>query len=69
MAANQRGKVQQTGSADVVAAWVRSGAQVIRKPDAGLSEIAAKRCGMTLDAGGWMIGDDLAVDKADGRPR
>jgi hypothetical protein len=46
---------------------VRSGAQVIRKPDAGLSEIAAKRCGMTLDAGGWMIGDNRTVDTADGR--
>ncbi|ETK33374.1 hypothetical protein MPTA5024_24750 [Microbispora sp. ATCC PTA-5024] len=44
-----------------------SGVEGIRKPDRGLFAIAAKRCGMSLDAGGWMIGDNVIADIAGGR--
>jgi FMN phosphatase YigB (HAD superfamily) len=64
MADNQLGKIRNTGLADVVDAWALSGAEGIRKPDTGLFEIAAKRCGVTLDGGGWMIGDNLVADIA-----
>lgn len=66
MADNQLGKIRNTGLADVVDAWVLSGAEGIRKPDVGLFEIAAKRCGMSLDGRGWMIGDNLVADVAGG---
>ncbi|GAB3150977.1 HAD family hydrolase [Microbispora hainanensis] len=64
---NQFGKIQQTGLAEAVDAYALSGIEGIRKPDRRLFEIAAKRCGMTLDAGGWMIGDNLIADIAGGR--
>jgi FMN phosphatase YigB (HAD superfamily) len=67
MADNQLGKIQQTGLAEVVDAWALSGAEGIRKPETGLFEIAAKRCGATLDGGGWAIGDNLVADIAGGR--
>ncbi|WP_424531775.1 HAD family hydrolase [Sphaerisporangium viridialbum] len=67
MADNQLGKIRNTGLADVVDAWALSGAEGIRKPEIGLFEIAAKRCGVTLDGGGWMIGDNLVADVAGGR--
>ncbi|MEV1198480.1 HAD family hydrolase [Microbispora rosea] len=64
---NQLGKIQQTGLAKAVDAYALSGAEGIRKPDVGLFEIAAKRCGMSLAGGGWMIGDNLTADIAGGR--
>ncbi|MFI7034252.1 HAD family hydrolase [Microbispora rosea] len=64
---NQLGKIQQTGLAEAVDAFALSGAEGIRKPDIGLFEIAAKRCGVTLDRGGWMIGDNLTADITGGR--
>ncbi|GIH73239.1 HAD family hydrolase [Sphaerimonospora thailandensis] len=64
---NQLGKIQQTGLAKAVDAYALSGAEGIRKPEAGLLEIAAKRCGVTLAEGGWMIGDNLTADIAGGR--
>ncbi|WP_204076552.1 HAD family hydrolase [Planotetraspora phitsanulokensis] len=64
---NQLGKLQQTGLAEAVDACALSGIEGIRKPDRGLFEIAASRCGMSLDAGGWMIGDNLIADIAGGR--
>ncbi|MFF3671082.1 HAD family hydrolase [Microtetraspora malaysiensis] len=67
MADNQLGKIQQTGLAEAVDAYALSGAEGIRKPEAGLFEIAAKRCGVTLAEGGWMIGDNLTADIAGGR--
>ncbi|WP_240507022.1 HAD family hydrolase [Thermoactinospora rubra] len=39
----------------------------IRKPDTGLFEIAAKRCGTGLERGGWMVGDNLVADIRGGR--
>ncbi|WP_433417780.1 HAD family hydrolase [Microtetraspora malaysiensis] len=64
---NQLGKLQQTGLAKVVDAYALSGIEGIRKPDVGLFEIAAKRCGTTLAEGGWVIGDNLTADIAGGR--
>jgi FMN phosphatase YigB (HAD superfamily) len=66
MADNQLGKIRNTGLADVVDAWALSGAEGIRKPDIRLFEIAAQRCGVTLDDGGWVIGDNLIADVAGG---
>ncbi|TQS19883.1 HAD family hydrolase [Microbispora sp. KK1-11] len=64
---NQLGKIQQTGLVGAVDGYALSGIEGIRKPDCRLFEIAAGRCGMTLDAGGWMIGDNLIADIAGGR--
>lgn len=64
---NQLGKIQQTGLAGAVDAYALSGVEGIRKPDVALFEIAAKRCGMSLAARGWMIGDNLTADIAGGR--
>ncbi|MBG0826794.1 HAD family hydrolase [Planomonospora sp. ID67723] len=64
---NQLGKIQRTGLAEAVDAYALSGLEGIRKPDAGLFEIAAKRCGMSLADGGWMIGDHLVADIGGGR--
>lgn len=59
---NQLGKIQRTGLAEAVDAYALSGIEGIRKPDTGLFEIAARRCGTTLAGGGWMIGDHLVAD-------
>lgn len=64
---NQLGKIQQTGLADVVDGWALSGIEGIRKPDVGLFAIAARRCGVDLAGGGWMVGDSLSKDVAGGR--
>ncbi|MFI9574594.1 HAD family hydrolase [Microbispora rosea] len=64
---NQLGKIEHTGLAEVVDAYALSGVEGVRKPDRRLFEIAAKRCGMSLDAGGWVIGDNLIADIAGGR--
>ncbi|ETK35306.1 phosphatase [Microbispora sp. ATCC PTA-5024] len=62
---NQLGKIQQTRLAEAVEAYALSGIEGIRKPYRRLFEIAVKRCDMTLDAGDWMIGDNLIADIAD----
>ncbi|GGP91982.1 HAD family hydrolase [Streptosporangium pseudovulgare] len=59
---NQLGKLQRTGLADVVDGYALSGAEGIRKPDVGLFEIAARRCGVSLADGGWMVGDHPVAD-------
>ncbi|MEW9528508.1 HAD family hydrolase [Microbispora sp. NPDC049125] len=59
--------MQQSGLAEAVDAYALSGAEGIRKPEVGLFEIAAKRCGVTLVEGGWMIGDNRTADIAGGR--
>ncbi|MEV4180624.1 HAD family hydrolase [Streptosporangium canum] len=63
---NQLGKIQRTGLADVVDGYALSGVEGIRKPDVGLFEIAAKRCGMSLVGGGWMVGDHPVADIGEG---
>ncbi|MGV9302519.1 HAD family hydrolase [Nonomuraea sp. NPDC003727] len=67
MADNQLGKIQQTGLAKAVDAYALSGIEGIRKPDVGLFEIAARRCGTTLADGGWMVGDQPFADIFGGR--
>ncbi|MFG1752771.1 HAD family hydrolase [Streptosporangium sandarakinum] len=64
---NQLGKIQRTGLADVVDGYALSGIEGIRKPDVGLFEIAARRCGASLTDGGWMVGDRFAADIEGGR--
>ncbi|MEU1736063.1 HAD family hydrolase [Streptosporangium sp. NPDC020145] len=64
---NQLGKIQQTGLAEAVDAYALSGIEGIRKPDVGLFEIAARRCGVNLAGGGWMIGDHPVKDIGGGR--
>ncbi|WP_406311894.1 HAD family hydrolase [Streptosporangium sp. NBC_01639] len=59
---NQLGKIQRTGLADAVDGYALSGVEGIRKPDVGLFEIAAKRCGMSFTGGGWMVGDHPVAD-------
>ncbi|MFG2078633.1 HAD family hydrolase [Nonomuraea maritima] len=62
MADNQLGKLRTTGLAEVVDGYAVSGAEGVRKPELRLFEIAAQRCGVTLDRGGWMVGDNLIAD-------
>ena len=59
---NQLGKIQRTGLAKVVDAYALSGVDGMRKPNIGLFEVAAKRCGAVLADGGWMIGDHLVAE-------
>lgn len=62
MADNQLGKLRRTGLANAVDGYAVSGAEGIRKPETGLFEIAAQRCGTDLATGGWMVGDHLVSD-------
>ncbi|MEV4838604.1 HAD family hydrolase [Nonomuraea sp. NPDC049486] len=62
MADNQLGKLRQTGLTNAVDGYAVSGVEGIRKPETGLFEIAAQRCGTSLAAGGWMVGDNLIAD-------
>ncbi|GAA1506493.1 HAD family hydrolase [Sphaerisporangium rubeum] len=64
---NQLGKIQRTGLADVVDGYALSGIEGVRKPDIGLFEVAAQRCGMSLTRGGWMVGDHPVADIGGGR--
>ncbi|MGI5485534.1 HAD family hydrolase [Microtetraspora malaysiensis] len=64
---NQLGKLRRTGLAEAVDGYAVSGVEGIRKPDLGLFEIAAQRCGMLPGEGGWMIGDNLLADIGGGR--
>jgi len=64
---NQLGKIQRTGLASAVDAYALSGVEGIRKPDVGLFEIAARRCGTSLTGGGWMVGDHPIADISGGQ--
>lgn len=64
---NHLGKIQRTELAEAVDAYALSGLEGIRKPDVGLFEIAAKRCGVNLAEGGWMVGVHLVADISGGR--
>ena len=64
---NQLGKIQRTGLADAVDGYALSGIEGIRKPDVGLFEIAARRCGTSLANGGWMVGDHPVADIGGGQ--
>ncbi|MEV0630167.1 HAD family hydrolase [Nonomuraea wenchangensis] len=67
MADNQLGKLRRTGLADAVDGYAVSGVEGIRKPESGLFEIAAQRCGASLAEGGWMVGDSLIADVEGGQ--
>jgi HAD superfamily hydrolase (TIGR01549 family) len=67
MTDNQQGKINRTGLASLVDAWCISGEVGIRKPDRGIFELAAQRCGTQLDHGGWMVGDSVTLDITGGR--
>lgn len=67
MTDNQQGKINRTGLASLVDAWCISGEVGIRKPDRGIFELAAQRCGTRLDQGGWMVGDSITLDITGGR--
>lgn len=67
MTDNQQGKINRTGLAALFDAWCISGEVGIRKPDRGIFELAARRCGSRLDQGGWMIGDSITLDIRGGR--
>ncbi|MHB6912786.1 HAD family hydrolase [Streptomyces sp. DB-54] len=58
----QRAKLTATGLDELVDGVAVSGDQEIRKPDPRLFALAATRCGVSLTAGGWMIGDNPAGD-------
>jgi FMN phosphatase YigB (HAD superfamily) len=64
---NQRGKILESGLADVVNGWAISEVEGFAKPDPRLFEIAARRCGADLSAGGWMVGDVQSTDIAGGQ--
>jgi putative hydrolase of the HAD superfamily len=63
---NQLGKIQRTGLATYVDGWAISGEFGVRKPDPELFEIAAARCGGSLDHG-VMTGDNPDYDIVGGQ--
>ncbi|MFI5701846.1 HAD family hydrolase [Streptomyces xanthochromogenes] len=58
----QRAKLAATGLAPLVDGICASGDVGVRKPDRHLFEAAAAECGVSLSAGGWMVGDDPETD-------
>ncbi|MEU6053113.1 HAD family hydrolase [Streptomyces xanthochromogenes] len=58
----QRAKLAATGLTDLVDGVAVSGDLDIRKPDRRLFELAALRCGVSLAADSWMVGDNPAGD-------
>jgi HAD superfamily hydrolase (TIGR01549 family) len=66
MTDNQLGKIRSTGLDRSVDGWCISDEVGIRKPDPEIFRLAAKRCGGSLDDGGWMIGDNPVLDIAGG---
>ncbi|MFD4260766.1 HAD family hydrolase [Streptomyces sp. NPDC058534] len=58
----QRAKLAGTGLAGLIDGVAVSGDLEIRKPDLRLFELAATRCGVSLAAGGWMVGDNPTGD-------
>ncbi|AUG80284.1 hypothetical protein CFP65_5587 [Kitasatospora sp. MMS16-BH015] len=67
MTDSQRAKIRRTGLAELVDGWCISAEVGIRKPDRGIFELAARRCGARLAEGGWMTGDNLLQDIAGAR--
>lgn len=64
---NQVAKIERTGLALHVDAYCVSGDIGVRKPDPRIFRIAAERCGGSLEAGGWVVGDSPALDVDGGR--
>jgi FMN phosphatase YigB (HAD superfamily) len=64
---NQIAKIERTGLAAHVDGYCVSGDIGVRKPDPRIFGIAAERCGSSLEAGGWIIGDSPTLDVDGGR--
>ncbi|MFG3145318.1 HAD family hydrolase [Streptomyces sp. NPDC048243] len=58
----QRAKLAATGLAPLFDGICVSGEAGVRKPERGLFEAAAAECGVSLGAGGWMVGDNPETD-------
>jgi FMN phosphatase YigB (HAD superfamily) len=52
---------------DHVDSWGISGEVGHAKPERALFEVVAQRCGMLLEAGGWMVGNSATSDIAGGK--
>src|SRR5262249_53290844 len=66
MTDNQTGKIGRTGLAALVDGWCVSEEAGARKPDPKIFQLAAQRCGASVDHGGWMVGDNPVLDIAGG---
>ena len=64
---NQLGKIRHTGLDRCVDACAVSGELGIRKPAREIFEAAARKCGLDLRDGGWVIGDSPVLDVEGGR--
>ncbi|MET9131037.1 HAD family hydrolase [Streptomyces antibioticus] len=58
----QRAKLAATGLAPLFDGICVSGEVGARKPERHLFEVAAAECGVSLSAGGWMVGDNPQTD-------
>jgi HAD superfamily hydrolase (TIGR01549 family) len=67
MADNQLAKIRNTGLIRLVDGWAISTEIGVRKPDPEIFRLAAVRCGVDPEAGGWVVGDSLVLDVAGGR--
>lgn len=62
MTDNQHSKIRNSGLAALVDAWCISDEVGVRKPDPRIFGLAAQRCGVSVEGGGWMTGDSLPMD-------
>ncbi|MGW2831156.1 HAD family hydrolase [Streptomyces sp. NPDC001286] len=58
----QRAKLAATGLAPLFDGICVSGEVGARKPERHVFEVAAAECGVSLSAGGWMVGDNPETD-------
>lgn len=63
----QAAKIDAASLQDRVDAVVISGVEGCRKPSPRIYEIAAQRCGVTIDAVEWVVGDDPDTDMVGAR--
>jgi putative hydrolase of the HAD superfamily len=62
---SQARKVEVAGIGELLDAVCISEVEAVSKPDPGLFQLAAERCGVPLD--GWMVGDHPQADIGGGR--
>lgn len=63
----QLGVMNAAGLTACVDAWAISLEEGIHKPDPRLFALAASRCGVRVEDGGWMVGDTVRSDVEGGR--
>ena len=63
---HQLGKLEASGILPLLDAWCISEEVGIQKPNRAIFEVAADRCGTTLEEG-WIVGDAPEADMAGGR--